>query len=201
MLVTIVIFNLETGTFCEISSWHHRTLYCPPAPPSQFSHREAPAQQADHDKYPLCDFLCSTTFTPWFLPHVHHTTHRPWFPSHCFPLHNHGDHWSGTSIHTLQCVHCYIRAFAIQHISRRNVQKGLKRLSQENLPHVAVHCWKGFSLRIVRCPLKIIFMKGPVYKLHVSSQCLPHICLWKCWVSPQYRVWGAAYLEKISFFK
>ena len=35
-------------------------------------------------------------------------------------------------------------------------------------PYVAVHCWKALSLRIVRCPLKIIFIKGPVYKSYIK---------------------------------
>ena len=38
-------------------------------------------------------------------------------------------------------------------------------------PNVAVpvHCWKALSLRIVRCPLKIIFInKGPVYKSYIK---------------------------------
>ena len=35
-------------------------------------------------------------------------------------------------------------------------------------PYVAVRCWKALSLRIVRCPLKIIFIKGPVYKSHIK---------------------------------
>jgi len=34
-------------------------------------------------------------------------------------------------------------------------------------PYAAVHCWKALSLRIVRFPLKIIFIKGPVYKLQI----------------------------------
>ena len=33
-------------------------------------------------------------------------------------------------------------------------------------PYVAVHCLKDLSLRIIRRPLKIIFIKGPVSKLH-----------------------------------
>ena len=35
-------------------------------------------------------------------------------------------------------------------------------------PYVAVHCWKALSLRIVRCALTIIFIKGPIYKLHIK---------------------------------
>jgi len=35
-------------------------------------------------------------------------------------------------------------------------------------PYVAVHCCKALSLRIVCCPLKIIFIKGPVSKLHLN---------------------------------
>ncbi len=39
---------------------------------------------------------------------------------------------------------------------------------EEKKPYVAVHCWKAISLRIVRCPSKTIFIKGPVYKLHIK---------------------------------
>ena len=35
-------------------------------------------------------------------------------------------------------------------------------------PYVAVHCWKALSLRIVCCPSKTIFIKGPVYKSHIK---------------------------------
>ena len=35
-------------------------------------------------------------------------------------------------------------------------------------PCVAVHCWKALSSGIVCCPLKIIFIKGPVFKLHIK---------------------------------
>ena len=35
-------------------------------------------------------------------------------------------------------------------------------------PYVAVHCWKALSLRIVRCPLKVTFIKGPVSKFHIK---------------------------------
>ena len=35
-------------------------------------------------------------------------------------------------------------------------------------PFVAVHCQKALSLRIVCCSLKIIFVKGPVYKLYIK---------------------------------
>ena len=35
-------------------------------------------------------------------------------------------------------------------------------------PYVARHCWKALSLRIVLRPLKIIFIKGPVRKLHLQ---------------------------------
>ena len=35
-------------------------------------------------------------------------------------------------------------------------------------PYVAVHCWKALSLRIVRCPLKMIIIKAPVYKSHMK---------------------------------
>ena len=35
-------------------------------------------------------------------------------------------------------------------------------------PYVAIHCWKALSLRIVLRPLKIIFIKGPVRKLHIK---------------------------------
>jgi len=35
-------------------------------------------------------------------------------------------------------------------------------------PYVAIHCWKALSLSIVRCPLKTIFIKGPVSKLYIK---------------------------------
>jgi len=38
----------------------------------------------------------------------------------------------------------------------------------KTIPYVAVRCWKALFLRIVCCPLKIIFFKEPVYKLHIK---------------------------------
>ena len=35
-------------------------------------------------------------------------------------------------------------------------------------PYGAVHGWKALSLRIVHWPIKIIFIKGPVYKSYIK---------------------------------
>ena len=35
-------------------------------------------------------------------------------------------------------------------------------------PYVAIHCLKALSLRIVRQPSKMIFIKVPVSKLHIN---------------------------------
>jgi len=45
-----------------------------------------------------------------------------------------------------------------------NILKGT--VSQKLSPFVAIHCWKALDFSIVRRPSKIIFIKGPVSKLH-----------------------------------
>jgi len=38
----------------------------------------------------------------------------------------------------------------------------------KTIPYVAIHCWKALALSIVHWPSKIIFIKGPVIKLHIK---------------------------------
>ena len=48
---------------------------------------------------------------------------------------------------------------------------------------------------------KIIFVKGPVFKLHLIFLHLTNICLWKCWIYIKYWVWRAVYLKIIAFLQ
>ena len=57
----------------------------------------------------------------------------------------------------------------------------LKGLSHKNKAYVAKHHLKALSLSIVRQPSKNMFIKGPVYELHMKFSALYENLPWKVW--------------------